>query len=145
FVPGLAEGPPQVESLSRRFALSPNAYWSSGEQLTVNDVRSTVELLNKQAKKGIRTAGPRAGLLQGVRGGADPLRVTVQPSQGYIEALALMTFKIVPDRLLNNVSVDSKEFAREPVSSGPFQFGGTSADPGGTYVSFIYNPVYGSR
>jgi ABC-type transport system substrate-binding protein len=138
FVSGLCEGRPRVEALCRKFVL-PRAYWSDGKPLTANDIRETV----KWYKKGRPDEMPAvwADLLDNLQVGRDPYRVTVPMQQGYIEPLALMTFKIQPAR----PDLESDEFARHPVGSGPYALGPANSDGGRSCVSFIVNPLFGSR
>jgi ABC-type transport system substrate-binding protein len=139
FVPGLAESRPSVEPLGRRFLLPRNVYWSDNQPLDANDVRDTVRWL----KEGAGAARyPGIGeLLDKVIVLTEPYRVRLPLQQGYLEPLSLMTFKVLPRRL----PVDSEEFARAPVGSGPYRFDKAGTESGHPYVGFVYNPSYGSR
>ncbi len=146
---GLAEGRPAVVALGRRFSLPRGAQWSNNRDLTANDVRFTVRhLLGKpqpQNRPGLPPE-PQAGVWLGLLDQAvvenDPYKVTLSLRQGYLDPLALMTFKILPD----GAAVDGEAFAQKPVGSGPFLYEGIKVDDQGRqYAGFTANPNYGSR
>ena len=60
--------------------------------------------------------------------------------RGVPDPLALMTFKILP-----NDRPDDEAFARQPVGSGRFMYGGQRTEGGRTYAIFPRNPAYGKR
>ena len=73
----------------------------------------------------------------------DPFRVTLLLNQGYVDPLALMTFKILP----RDQPVDTEKFAERPVCSGPFLLDPTRHDDEKRRecVFFVANPSFGSR
>jgi len=127
--------------------------------LTASDVSQTV----KQLKKGHGNGMPLAWSdlfadKQPVSTDGTPHRVNIKLSQGYLEPLSLMTFKILPQPnimepiLRRDISegapfgYDEKAFAQTPIGSGPFKFvTGNHSEGGRPYLSFIANVNYGSR
>jgi ABC-type transport system substrate-binding protein len=71
----------------------------------------------------------------------DPYTLTIQLKQGFLDPLAVMTFKVLPEKQ----PVDSPDFAKAPVGSGPFVYKGHATDQDREYVLFKANPNYGSR
>jgi ABC-type transport system substrate-binding protein len=143
FVPGLARVAPRVESLCRQFVLPRNAYWADGQPLTGNDIRATVDWLKRD--KGNRFAPVTAQLLDAVNVRGDPYRFRLMLQQGYVDPLALMTFKVQPDRP-DLPDLDSEEFGRNPLGSGPFLLDKQKdSEAGRTCKSFMINSLYGKR
>ena len=120
--PELAEGRPRMTPRGREFRLPENACWSNGDFLRAIDVRSTVERL----KTGKAPRRPRvwADLLDDVNV-TDPTRVSLTLRQGWLDPLAPMNFKVLP----SGPDPDSAAFAKTPLGSGPFVYGGTEAKP----------------
>jgi ABC-type transport system substrate-binding protein len=148
FVPGLAEGRPKVESLARSFALPRSARWSNNQPLNGYDIRASVDRLVKKKGEGERLNpawGQQLLEVPDVRG--DPHRVRLPMAQGYLEPPSLMAFKVLPrPDATNGEDVDSPNFARNPVSSGPFVYNpAMNSESGRSCVSFVFNPFYGSR
>jgi ABC-type transport system substrate-binding protein len=145
--PGLAEGRPGVVPLGRRFTLPRGALWCNGRELTANDVRYTVRYLLGQPGQGPGRLDSRpgtwAGLLEEATMEKDPFRVTLSLRQGYLDPLAVMTFKVLPSGLPN--PVDGEEFAEKPIGSGPYVYDGRKSDMGREYAGFTANLNYGSR
>jgi ABC-type oligopeptide transport system substrate-binding subunit len=142
---GLAEGRPRVIPLGRRFHLPHNGQWSNGKAVTAGDVRETVKLL--KAGRGDARAAVWADLLETVSVGGDPFVVSLTLSQGCLDPLAPMTFKVLPQGLPQGLNVDSEAFAKQPIGSGPFQYFGRQSEGGGDrqYAAFKLSPNYGSR
>ncbi len=143
--PGLSEGRPVVAPLGRRFALPRGAQWSNGKELTAGDVRFTVRYLLGQGQPGQgqpTRPGAWAGLLEEATMGRDPYQVTLTLRQGYLDPLALMTFKVLPSWLA--MPLDGEEFGRKPVGSGPYVYV-SPASEAQEYALFLANPNYGSR
>lgn len=136
---GLAEGRPRVIPLGRRFHLPRNGQWSNGKALTSSDVRFTVNLLKRGQGDG--RAAAWADLLEKVSVGGDPYVVDLTLSQGCLDPLALMTFKVLPQ----GANVDGEAFAQKPVGSGPFHFAGRHSEGSRPYALFELSPNYGSR
>src|SRR5262249_54368401 len=147
---GLAERPPPVIPAGRHFGLPKNAAWSDGNALTAVDVRDTVALLRKGRAKATGRPTAWGEVLQPVVVRA-PYDLDLLLTQGYLDQLALMSFKVLPPgaRVENKglVGVDSKEFAENPVGSGPYRLVGRRTDPGTgrPYVGFVANPAFGQR
>lgn len=142
---GLAQGRPRVISVGRRFYLPRNGQWAGGEKasprpLTSSDVRHTVKLL--QEGRGTGRSAEWGKLLESVKVGGDPFVVDLTLTQGFLDPLAVMTFKVLP----NGPDVDGKAFALKPISSGPFLYRGRQTESNGRpYAAFEINPNYGSR
>lgn len=138
---GLAEGRPQVVPRGREFRLPRHARWSDGQEMTAGDVSFSVEEL----KKGRSTGRARdwGELLEKVRVGGDAFKVKLQMKQGFIDPLALASFKIVPDRTTPHPN--TTEFAEKPIGSGPFVLVDTRSENGRIRTLFESSPHYGSR
>jgi peptide/nickel transport system substrate-binding protein len=107
----LATGRPSQIPLGREFALARDAYWSDGTPVTGVDVRRTLQLLRQQGS---------ANLLEDARlDNAYQVRLILK--QGFIDPLALMTFKILPESARLE-RLDDPAFAKKPIGSGPFVF-----------------------
>jgi ABC-type transport system substrate-binding protein len=146
--PGLSIGRPRVIPLGREFRLPRAARWSDGRDLTLGDIRYTLTRLQKG--EGIEpTASGRApvwgDLLGQIKAEGDPYRIKLLLRQGYLDPLALMTFKIVPQR--SRPDALSEPFAKDPISSGPFRYKGTFSEPAFSreYAAFVANTNYGAR
>ncbi|MFO0879151.1 MAG: ABC transporter substrate-binding protein [Gemmataceae bacterium] len=141
--PLLAEGRPQVVPLGRQFKLPRHARWSDGRELTAGDLRFTVNLLRKGAIMGRSPAWGE--LLEDVIAGADPTRVKVRLKQGLLDPLGAMSFKLLPQR--STPDPTREEFALNPITSGPFVWGGTPSEPssGRRFARFVANESYGVR
>jgi ABC-type transport system substrate-binding protein len=140
--PGLAEYRPKVVPLGRHFRLPRNALWSDNKPLNSSDVRFTVGLL----KTGVGLGRSRAWgeLLDQPEVKSDAYQVTLRLHQGFLDPLALMTFKILPNHPTQGV--DTKEFAKDPVGSGPFRLDPTRhSDDNRECMFFLANPSYGTR
>jgi ABC-type oligopeptide transport system substrate-binding subunit len=147
YQPALAEGRVRVVSLGREFKLPRAAQWSDRQDLTSGDLSFTIEML-KQGK-GTGRSSVWGRLLKQVRPRGDPFRVKLTMEQGYIDPLALMSFKVLPARTRPDQDPDGQVFAEKPISSGPFQYtpgaGGRGQDKGRSAVFFRANPSYGVR
>jgi ABC-type transport system substrate-binding protein len=131
--PALAEGRPRIVPLGREFLLPRTAVWSNGEKLTASDVRASVQLVGR---------GAWAEVLDDNVSVRDPYQVLLPLKHGFLEPLALMTFKIVPAK----EDATTQHFAEHPVSSGPFVYQeGTNAEAGRPFVAFRANPQYTNR
>jgi ABC-type oligopeptide transport system substrate-binding subunit len=137
---GLAEGRPQVIQQGRRFHLPRNGQWSNNKPVTSNDVRNTVKLLKEG--QGTGRSAEWGKLLDSVTVGGDPYTVDLTLTQGFLDPLAPMTFKVLPQHVPD---VDGEQFALHPVSSGPFRYLGPKTEGGRPYAAFEINPSYGSR
>jgi ABC-type transport system substrate-binding protein len=136
---GLSESKPQVATLGRRFELPHNATWSDNRTITSADVEFSLKLL--QAGKGVGRSSVWGELFLAAERKGGPFRVTLQLRQGFLDPLGLMTFKILPA----NQKVNLEEFAKNPVTSGPFHLKGMQSEDGRQSLVFTANPEYGSR
>lgn len=141
--PGLAASRPKVVPLGRQFELPHHAVWSDGRALNPADIYVSLQLLQKG--KGVGRSQVWGKLLDDARSGKDPFRVTLRMTQGFLDPLALMSFKILPGNQ-HDPDVNSEAFARNPVSSGPFLLDRSrQSDENGECLFFKANPYYSSR
>jgi peptide/nickel transport system substrate-binding protein len=137
YEPGLAAELPRPVPLGRQFQLVRNASWSDGRQVTAADVRHTVQLLSDAQWPG--RIPEWADLMQeGARIEGDALQISLIVRQGYLDPLALMNFKVLPESLDR---ADNEEFARQPIGSGPYRYQGRDGD----FAVFVANPYYAGR
>lgn len=129
YEPELALEMPSITPLGRRFTLPRNARWCNGKQVMASDVSSTLNLL-RQAKG---RDSEWARLMEGAPYVEDSEHITLTMRQGYIDPLAFMDFKILPE--------PSADKPGEVVGSGPFQFKAVE----GEQVVFEANPFYRER
>ena len=139
----LATDLPDVVPLGRRFQLPRDASWSDGQALRASAVRHTIQLLSDKRWQGrdvewSNLIDPRATITD------DPFKITLTFGHGYMDPLALMDFKVMPDTLDR---IDKADFATKPVGSGPYQFKGRNGnDPKfSDKCEFHANPQYGAR
>lgn len=137
----LAEGRPHIIPLGREFKLPRQAYWSDGKPLTVGDLRFSVAQL--QEGKATGWSAGWSELLDRLQVEGDPFRLKLRLRQGFLDPLAPMAFKVVPARSQPHPA--SKEFAQQPISSGPFVL--DLGEPGAKRegVTFRANPYYAAR
>ncbi len=144
---GLAEGRPRVIPLGRQFHLPRNGQWSDGSRrpVTASNVRDTVRLLKEG--RGTGRSAEWGKLLESVSVGGDPYTVDLTLTQGFLDPLAVMSFKVLPPVPQSQGGADGEPFALKPVGSGPFRYLGPHTEQGGgrQYVAFEINPNYGSR
>jgi ABC-type oligopeptide transport system substrate-binding subunit len=133
----LAEGLPAPEPLRRHVELRRDAYWSDGERVTSADVRHTVQLLldNQPAWR---------ELVQVPRVEQESFSVDLGFNQGYVDPLALLGFKVLPQNYKGKtlLRADDAEFAQAPVGSGPYQYLGRRKENGIDVAVFSANPQY---
>jgi ABC-type transport system substrate-binding protein len=144
--PGLAEYRPRVLPLGRQFELPRNAQWSNGTALNATDINFTLKLLQEKGFSVGRS--PEWGkLLDTVQSERSPTQLTLRLKQGFLDPLALMTFKILPDDQPALKDVNSKAFAQDPVCSGPFRLDASrhSDENNRECLFFLANPSYGLR
>jgi hypothetical protein len=139
--PSLAVGRPKVIPLGRQFKLPRGALWSDGGALTAGDLRTTVKLL--KGGQGTGRAAVWGTLLNNADVRGDPFQVKLIMERGFLDPLSVMSFKVLPNR--TRPAPASEAFARKPISSGPFTFGGRLSEDGREYVAFLANPHYGVR
>jgi ABC-type oligopeptide transport system substrate-binding subunit len=149
--PSLSVGRPKVIPLGREMKLPRNALWSDGRPVTASDVRFTVRLLQEGAGTGRAAAWGELLTEAPVRG--DPFRARLLLRQGFLDPLSAMSFKVLPERV--RPATNSEEFARKPITSGPFQLVdkvndspvklGRASEDGREYTGFVANDRYGVR
>jgi ABC-type oligopeptide transport system substrate-binding subunit len=142
YPPGLAEGRPRVIPLGREFRLAEDAFWSDGKRLTATDIRHTVELLKRTDLPGRIPAWAKLVKNPQVKG--SPYRVRITLSNGFLDPLSLMTFKVLPQQFHGKPlkKADDEEFGRQPVGSGPFQLAAAAEEGKAKDVTFTANPYY---
>jgi ABC-type oligopeptide transport system substrate-binding subunit len=137
---GLAESYMKVVPLGRQFQLPTKAVWSNSRPLTPGDIKRSLEFLKEG--KGVGRSRLWGDLLAEVEQKKDPFQLTLRLKQGFLDPLAPMTFKILPP----DQPLDSEEFARNPVTSGPFLLGPRMSDENRRdCLSFVANPYYRLR
>lgn len=142
---GLSESQPKVVTLGRQFELPRKAYWSDGRQLNSTDIYVSWTLFRDG--KGVGRSRVWGDLLASAESKRDPFQVALQMRQGFLDPLALMTFKIVP-RDQQKAPVNDEKFALNPVTSGPFLREGEGSDEQLRQRQcqfFSANPSYRSR
>jgi peptide/nickel transport system substrate-binding protein len=142
--PALAESLPNVVRLGRQFDLPRNAFWLNGKPLKGDDISFSLGLLH--AGKGVGLSRVWGELLDDkVESMKNPFQLTLRMKQGFLDALAPMTFKILP----RDLPILREEFAFNPVSSGPFYLdlgrSGRSDETKRSAIVFVANPSYGQR
>jgi ABC-type transport system substrate-binding protein len=141
YEPALAGGPPRLVPLGREFRIARGAVWADGAPVTVGDVKETLRVMREpQQWPGYSPAWNR---MIDAEGGGNSFRLSMRLSQGYLDPLSLMTFKVMPQSLIQRgLPSDPKE----AVGSGPFKYSKTisTLDNRSTAV-FVANPHYGTR
>jgi ABC-type transport system substrate-binding protein len=139
--PALAEGlPDMAPPCGRQFRLPANARWSDGERINVQDVRHTVDLIKKGR---VPDRPPVWGdLFDEVGGLNDQSQMRFTLTQGWLDPLALMNFKVMP----SEADPATPKFVERPVGSGPFVYDENfRSDFDRDCVAFTANPFYGAR
>ncbi|NBO92651.1 MAG: ABC transporter substrate-binding protein [Planctomycetia bacterium] len=135
YQPSLALQMPIIRPLGRQFHLPVDAHWSDGRPLGAGDLRATVRWM-QEGKTAHRLAA-WGDQLDRVQVGGNAHRVDLTMRHGFIDPLALMSFKVLPA----HVKADDKGFALNPIGSGPFVHAGKDRS------AFVFreNPHYGTR
>jgi ABC-type transport system substrate-binding protein len=149
YEPVLAAAPPRTSALARDFQLVPGATWyrlgkdgkdTIERSVEATDVSRTIALYREWAGR-----SPEWNELLGdpLVERKDELRLTLR--RGYLDPLSLMTFKVLPSRLLDRP--DDPVFARDPIGSGPYQYLGiqNKGKSAGEFALFLANPTYARR
>ncbi|MBI1915468.1 MAG: hypothetical protein HYS12_12140 [Planctomycetes bacterium] len=138
----LALGRPQMIPLGRLFRLPRDAHWSNGQPITSGDVQFTARAL-ADVDWAARPYAWADDLFESAAP-TDPFRIPLTLKQGYLEPLALMSFKVLPAGIFQKP--DNEQFAMKPVGSGPFKFvPQTESDKSREYALFSANPYYRGR
>lgn len=142
FEASLAAGAPRLVPHGRQFQLARGACWSDGEPVLAADVHETVRMLKDRDWVG---RSPEWADLIGEARVEDPFRLHLGLHRGYLDPLALMTFKVLPSRRLKQI--DDYRFDEKPIGSGPYLYAGrkTESNPTREYAVFQANPYYASR
>jgi ABC-type transport system substrate-binding protein len=135
---------PQVVSGGRRVHVGRNAHWSDGHQVTAMDVRHTAHLLNSVA---LPWRTPEWMDLVELPDAEGPFSLDFRFRQAFFDPLAPLSFHVLPQVFAGKalVKADDPAFARSPLGSGPFQYGGRKREHGREYVVFTANPHYQMR
>lgn len=143
--PALAESPPKVWPLGRKFELPRNAFWSDGRQLMFTDIEESLKLLSRGEGVGLSRAWGE--LLDAPESMRNPFQLILRLKQGFRDSLAPMTFKILPRPGGRGSPTESEGFAIQPTTSGPFRLGrtGQSDETIRLTTIFVANPTYGQR
>jgi ABC-type transport system substrate-binding protein/tetratricopeptide (TPR) repeat protein len=116
YEPALAGLSPRLIPLGREFRIARGAYWSDGTPVTTGDVKETLRLMQTEKWPGYSPMW--AKLIDQAESGGDSFRFSLRLSQGYLDPLSLMTFKVMPQAAIQaGLRPDTP-----PPSSGPFQF-----------------------
>jgi ABC-type transport system substrate-binding protein len=149
YEPGLALRLPKIVYMGREFEMPQDAVWvhpdGTTEKFNSGAVRGTLALLQDPKFRGMRVA-ETVDLIAPSRF-LDPFRFTLKLDRGTIEPLAAMTFKILPADLLEKKPdrLLDRDFAMNPVGSGPYVYHGRRVEDGREYSVFKANPYYGKR
>jgi ABC-type oligopeptide transport system substrate-binding subunit len=139
YEPLLADTFPEVVEVGRRFALRPDAFWSTGDLVSVGDVRSTTELLAKDYAAG--SAFLWSELLQPPKVASKPRQFESRFNQPFADPLLPFAFKVLPGVYQGKplALVDPQVFALDPVGSGPFAYSKAPAPGAAVPVRFVVN------
>ncbi|MCX7701514.1 MAG: ABC transporter substrate-binding protein [Gemmataceae bacterium] len=147
--PGLALRMPRLISMGREFELPRDAMWidRSGrtERLDASDVRGTLAMLQDRQFSKLPVATFTDLLTEPSI--QDAFRFPLRLDRGTVDPLRPMTFKVLPARLLASRPdrLIDREFALNPVGSGPFMYLGRKTEDGREYAIFRANPAFSQR
>ena len=140
YEPGLTSDMPQIAPLSRCFQLSPDARWNNGDPVRAAEVKKTIQLMSNPGWAGRDVEWSKL-MANSPQIEDDAFQIKLTMPHGYVDPLALMDFKVLPESLQ---SMTLEAFARQPKGSGPFQFKGRSVgDDKIERAVFTINPHYG--
>jgi peptide/nickel transport system substrate-binding protein len=142
YEPGLTSDMPKTAPLSRCFQLSHDALWDNGEPVRAAEVKKTIQLMSSPgwASRDIEWSKLMANSPQ-IEDDAFQIKLTMP--HGYMDPLALMDFKVLPESLQ---SMTFEAFARQPKGSGPFHFKGRLVGEDKVERAvFTANQYYGAR
>jgi ABC-type transport system substrate-binding protein len=140
YEPGLSAGVPRLVPLGREFRIARDAAWSDGTPVTVGDVKATLRAM----REGDRWPGHSPAwnkMIEDVEGGGDAFRLSLRLSQGYLDPLSLMTFKVMPQGAVGPAAGPNDA----PVGSGPYRYQGAIDVLNRRTKLFLANPGYASR
>ncbi|WP_372365580.1 ABC transporter substrate-binding protein [Candidatus Uabimicrobium sp. HlEnr_7] len=108
------------DSLSFTFLLNRNIKWQDGSPLTARDIQFTLEVLLNPLSVNYNPV--LKAFIDDVTF-VNPKTITITLSQPFYEPLALFTFKILPQHILQqNLLQKNSAFAKNPVGCGPFKY-----------------------
>jgi peptide/nickel transport system substrate-binding protein len=130
----LPDGDTQAQIRLRR-----DLFWSDGSRLTAADVRHSLQLCRQEGNAGRNSAARE--LLQEPRFEGDLFRLGLVYSQGAIDPLAALTFRVLPQQYRGRPleRSDDPTFAREPLGSGPYLYQGRKQENGVPVAVFRAN------
>ena len=143
YEPVLAASSPRLTGLGRQFNLVRDARWyrdgagaadpGVNEPVTAADVHGAWQRFKNAPAVQELLAGDRID---------GPFSLRLNLRQGYLDPLALMSFKVLPAKYQ-----DDRDFARRPIGSGPYVYVGREkrGAPAVEYAVFRANPTYGQR
>lgn len=143
----LAARPPKLIPMGREFQMLPNAAWATregdGEKITAFTVKDTIVQMQKLPKLPFTE---RVGMFPAPNV-TDPFQFKLYMDRTYIEPLAAMSFKVLPTQILDKKpdGLLDKEFAANPIGSGPYVYFGRRTEDGKEFAVFKANRSYGSR
>ncbi|OAI54031.1 hypothetical protein AYO44_03880 [Planctomycetaceae bacterium SCGC AG-212-F19] len=149
YEPVLAAGMPRLLPLGRQVQLVSDARWyreaagsdkAVDEPLTGTDVWKMLDRFQKHPEHSRAYSDLVADTTL-----EDALKLRVKWSQGFVNPLALLTFKVLPANHVDKL--DDPAFAQRPIGSGPYMYVGREKDvrAGVEYAVFRANPKYAVR
>lgn len=139
YEPALAAAAPRLIPLGREFRIARGAAWSDGTPVTVNDVKETLRAMRKVDWPGY---SPMWGkMIDDAEAGGDSFRLSVRLSQGYLDPLSLMAFKVIPQATLKQ----GLRPGTAPLGSGPFKYKETVTVLDRKTAVFVANRGYATR
>jgi ABC-type transport system substrate-binding protein len=139
YVPALAAAAPALVPLGREFRIARHAGWSDGTPVTVGDVKETLRARKQESWPGHSPLWSK--LVEDAESGGDSFRLSLRLSQGYIDPLSLMSFKVMPQSVLRQPPRSDAL----PLGSGPFKYKGPATVGNRKAAVFLANPVFSAR
>ncbi len=132
---------PRLIPLGREFRIARGAAWWDGTPVTVGDVKATVRAMRDQ-KRWPDYSPLWDKMIEDPHDVGNSFRLNLRLSQGYLDPLSLMTFKVLPQGVARDAILP---FAK-PLGSGPFRNVEPSITVGNRKaLVYIANPGYSSR
>lgn len=142
YQPELAVSLPRTVPRGRIFEVQNQARWSDGRLVKASDVIATWLLLREPSTRSF--VYQWRDLVDQAEVPDDPYQIHFSMSQGFLDPLSLLTFKVLP-QLPDGQRPDSAAFAKQPIGSGPFMLKGLEKVQGRDEMVFVANPYYGDR
>jgi peptide/nickel transport system substrate-binding protein len=143
YEPALAGGTPRLVPLGREFRIARGATWSDGNPVTVGDVKETLRAMRQERWPGYSPVWN--GMIEDAEGGGDSFRLSLRLSQGYLDPLSLMTFKVLSAGRAQAVVGAVLPRDAKPLGSGPYQYEGMTTVKDWKAAVFLASPGYESR